>query len=660
MSTSSTLSGLNDRQGRAAALTEGPLLIIAGAGAGKTKTLVSRIGYIIEQGTAPEHILAITFTNKAAREMRERVRETIRQTRNLNIPISGTETPFVSTFHALGVHILRANAKTLDLPKHFSILDRADSKAQMKTALERVGYDPKQYDPRKILGIISGAKGEGMDHDQFAANHRPSPMAEATVEAWPYYTKQLQEEGALDFDDLLLKTMQLLESNKEVREYYQRLWAYVHIDEYQDTNHVQYRIARVLAEPQQNICVVGDVDQTIYTWRGATIKNILTFEQDYPNAERVVLEENYRSTQTIIEAANQIIAKNQFRQEKMLFTNNAAGEPITRAEHPSETSEAGYIARKARERIDAGVPASEIAVLYRTNVQSRTLEEAFLAEGVPYQVLGTKFFDRKEVKHIISYIKAALNEQNISDFKRIVNVPTRGIGNATMAKMLAGQEEELTPKQQAAASSFRRILERIRESAGSQKPSEVVKDAITASGLDEYYKKQGTDEDEERRANMYELATLATKYDVYEDPSEGLEALLEDAALASDQDSISEQDETERVKLMTVHAAKGLEFDYVFITGLEEGLFPQDKDDAADQEEERRLFYVALTRARKKAYLTHAGMRTIFGQRYMQMPSVFLADIGEHLIEEEGPQRGGGENDSIGMLDDDPIVRIDW
>jgi DNA helicase-2/ATP-dependent DNA helicase PcrA len=420
--------------------------------------------------------------------------------------------------------------------------------------------------------------------------------------------------------------------------------------------------------------VVGDIDQTIYTWRGAQIKNILTFERDYPDAQIVTLEENYRSTQTIIEAANQIIAKNENRKEKNLYTNNAAGDPITRAAHASETAEAGYIARKARDLIEnglpaassdsaqEGVPAAEIAVLYRTNVQSRTLEEAFLNEGVPYQVLGTKFFDRKEVKHLISYIKAALNERNVSDFKRIVNVPPRGIGNATMTRILEGREEQMSPKQQAAAASFRRILEQIRQSAGTQKPSEVVKDTITASGLDAHYKKQGTDEDEERRANMYELATLASKYDVYEDPAEGLEALLEDAALASDQDSLSEREQEERVKLMTVHAAKGLEFDYVFVTGLEEGLFPQDKDDVEDQEEERRLFYVALTRARKKAFLTAASMRTIFGQRMMQVPSQFMDDIDERLIEDEGasPGAGGPEAGSVGMLDDDPIVRIDW
>ncbi|MEX0924962.1 MAG: UvrD-helicase domain-containing protein [Candidatus Paceibacterota bacterium] len=649
---------LNKQQQQAVEHTDGPLLIIAGAGAGKTKTLVSRIAHIIAQGTAPENILAITFTNKAAAEMRERVGAQLAQDRQLNEPISHVGTPFLSTFHALGVHILRANAVRLNIPKHFSIYDRSDSKRAVRDALKAAGYDPKQFEPGKVLGIISRAKGEAQDIDEFLAQQQQvvSPIRRVAGEIWGKYATLLADEKALDFDDLLLKTLQLLERDTEVREFYQDLWRYIHIDEYQDTNHVQYRIAQILAKKHRNICVVGDVDQTIYSWRGAQIKNILTFEQDYPEAETVVLEENYRSTQIILQAANNVIEKNQFRREKRLFTQNTGGELITISGFRNEGEEAAYIAGEAKDMIASGVPAEEIAVLYRTNVQSRAMEEAMLNRDVPYQVLGTRFFERKEVKDVIGYIKTALNPASITDFKRVVNTPARGIGKATMMRMIEYKDSELGPKQLAAAEQFRAILENIRKMAQEAVPSELVSYVIRESGLDRALKAEGTEDAEERRANMYELANLARKYDEL-GPDEGIEMLLSDAALASDQDELKEN--KAGVKLMTVHAAKGLEFDRVFVVGLEQDLFPQSREETEEQEEERRLFYVALTRARAKLYLTYAGMRTIFGKTNFQMPSEFLEDIDDTLALRDEPEEvtGGG---SVGMLDDDPIVRIEW
>jgi len=649
---SSLLDSLNIQQQNAVTTTKGPLLIIAGAGAGKTKTLVSRIAYLIREGSDPHTILAITFTNKAAKEMRERVHQAIRDERGLNTPVTMDERPFVSTFHALGVHILRENASVLGIPKHFTIFDRSDSKRVVRDALKSYGYDPKQYEPGKILGIISRYKGEAMDHSAFRGKEHSSPMHDATAIAWEKYEQQLNAEKALDFDDLLLKTLQLLESNDEVRQHYQELWQYVHIDEYQDTNHVQYRIAQILAKPQQNICVVGDVDQCIYSWRGAQVKNILAFEKDYPDATTIVLEENYRSTEIIIRAANQVIEKNQFRKKKRLFTQHKGGELITIAGFVNEAKEAEYIADTAKTLIAQDVSPSEIAVLYRTNVQSRVLEEAMLTHDVPYQLLGTKFFDRKEVKDVLAYIKSALNPDSLADFKRIVNTPTRGIGNATMMRMIEKRDNELSAKQAITVDRFRSIMANIAKTAGEAHPSELVGFVIRESGLDDATKKEGTEDAEERRANMYELATLAQKYD-HLGPYDGVIALLEDAALATDQDQMSEPKEA--VKLMTVHASKGLEFDYVFVAGLEDDLFPQSKESEEDQEEERRLFYVALTRARQKLYLTYAFTRTIFGQKNVQDLSTFLEDIDDTVAERDEPEQHAG-----GLLDDDPIVRIDW
>ncbi len=455
------LIGLNEKQREAALTTRGPLLILAGAGAGKTKTITHRILNLIHDGVTPSNILAITFTNKAAKEMKERVEKAISEDKELNRPVSILERPFMSTFHSLGVHILKDNAAKLGLPKHFSIYDRGDSKRAVKEATTEAGYDPKQFEANRILGTISREKGNGFTASRYEEEKGGDYITDVTAKIWHGYERILKEEKALDFDDLLLKTMLLLESDKEVLERYQETWKYIHIDEYQDTNEVQYRIAKKLAEKYKNIAVVGDIDQTIYSWRGANIKNILNFEKDYPDAKVILLEENYRSTQTILTAANQIISKNVHRKDKNLFTRNIEGEKITFFQGYDEADEANFISGKARELIQSGVRANEIAVLYRANFQSRVIEESFLLKNIPYQLLGTRFFERKEVKDVLSYLRAALNPESNADIKRIINSPARGIGKVSLLKIFSGLEGTLPEATLERVMSFRKLLQKI-------------------------------------------------------------------------------------------------------------------------------------------------------------------------------------------------------
>jgi DNA helicase II / ATP-dependent DNA helicase PcrA len=629
------LLSLNERQKEAVIQKDGPVLILAGAGAGKTKTLTHRILNLIKNGVAPQEVLAITFTNKAAKEMRERVHALLSQDQTLNLPVSLQGLPFVSTFHSLGVHILKENAKLIGLPRHFAIYDKSDSKRAAKEAVIAAGLDPKQWEPGRILNMISREKGNFTTLEEFERTVGNEYMPTIVSRIWRGYEKILQQEKACDFDDLLLKTARLLKTNPDVKAHYQNKWKYFHIDEYQDTNKVQYSISKMLSEKSRNICVVGDIDQMIYSWRGADITNILNFEKDYPDAKVILLEENYRSTQTILMAANTIIKKNKQRREKNLFTKNAAGEKISLFGAYDEEDEAYYIAEKSQQMIEAGTLANEIAVLYRANFQSRVLEEAFLARGVPYQVLGVRFFERKEVKDILAYLRLAMTDGETGDMKRVINVPTRGIGKVGLLKILAGQAATLPPGTKIKYDEFRLLLEKIKEKAKTEKPSETLKFIIKESGLEASFKQSGTEEDAERIENMKELVTLATKYD-YLPAEEGVEMLLEEASLQSDQDALKSDERA--VKLMTVHASKGLEFNHVFVSGLEDGLFPHQKpndDGDIDTEEERRLFYVALTRARKKLHLTFAGMRTIFGSKQIGVPSEFIMDIDEDLLQAE-------------------------
>lgn len=629
------LRDLNDRQKEAVLHTEGPLLIVAGAGAGKTKTLTYRILRLIrERHAAPDEILAITFTNKAAGEMRERVANLLGTEPRLKFPVNEGSVPFVSTFHALSAWLLRHEHAAADLPKHFVILDEDDTNALVKNAIERAGLDPKQFEPRRMKNAISRQKGEGITLADFATGIGNDYFPRMVAAVWQHYDKLLTEHKGVDFDDLLLKALLVLEKNPDIAKRYQDRWKFVHIDEYQDTSGVQYRMSKLLAGPAKNITVVGDADQSIYSWRGADMRNLFQFEKDYPERKVILLEENYRSTKTILDAANAVIAQNKVRTEKNLFTNRAGGEPIGLYAAYDETDEAAFVAERASELVTRGTKPEDIAVLYRMNFLSRAMEEAFLKLGIPYQVLGVKFFERKEVKDLLAYIRLGLNPDSIADLKRIVNAPPRGIGKVTVAKIAAGKRNELPAAMRAKVDGLYRLIEELGTIIHTEKPSRAIELAIKKTGLAETLK-HGTDEDKERLANLFELVSVAQRYDGLPD---GMETLLADAALASDQDSLGEK--KNGVRLMTVHAAKGLEFRYVFVVGLEQGIFPSERimsetlrDD--EREEERRLFYVAITRAKEKLFLSYAGTRTVFGMRQVNIPSDFLIDIPDRLMEAE-------------------------
>lgn len=617
--------GLNDAQAQAVRTTDGPLLIVAGAGAGKTKTVVHRIGHLIQSGVAPHSILAVTFTNKAAKEMRERVGHLVQ---SISPFVTEGEMPFVSTFHSLGVFLLRKFGALGGTTPRFTILDDSDTMSLIKESIQSFGLDPKTTDPRNVRNVISRSANAFNTPDELESSANPSHRISGRI--WRKYTALKREQKALDFDDLLTQTVELLEKNALARDWCHTNWTHIHVDEYQDTNEVQYRIARALASHTKNICVVGDSDQSIYSWRGANIKNILEFERDYPEAKVVILEENYRSTKTVLGAANEIINKNTYRTPKKLFTNNSDGSLISMYTAYDETDEANFVVERCIEQIDSGVRPSDIAVLFRTNFQSRALEEAFLSYSIPYHVLGVRFFERKEVKDVLCYLRAALNPDSLIDLKRIINVPVRGIGKVTIAKVFA--KEELTGKAKISVDNFFKILEDIREYLTTHTVAETIKYVIERSGMEAAYKEDF--DGQERLENLQELVTLATRYDNLGTDA-GLEKLIEEATLMSDQDNI---ETANGVKLMTVHASKGLEFAVVFTVGLEQGLFPSMRDKGAtgaDAEEERRLMYVAITRARQKLYLTYASMRTIYGMREVRMPSEFVIDIPEELIERE-------------------------
>jgi DNA helicase-2/ATP-dependent DNA helicase PcrA len=615
---------LNEAQRKAALLKEGPLLIMAGAGAGKTKTLAYRILGLILGGVAPENILAITFTNKAAEEMKERV------ARLLHEEGSGySGSPFIGTFHALGVSVLRQYHQEAGLSRYFSILDRSDAEGAVKEALRRSGYEPKEFEPRKILAAISrrknglGELGDSGEGSNFFENIVSQVQSE--------YQKILAEKKALDFDDLIIRPLKLFENHPAILDNLQKRFQYIHVDEYQDTNTAQYEFVRLLAKSHKNICVVGDSDQSIYGWRGADFNNILNFEKEYPGAAIVLLEENYRSTGTIIAAAQSVIEKNLLRKEKKLFTKNKKGDLIIIYAAKDGEDEAIFVSQKIKEGLRKGVRANEMAVLYRANFQSRAFEEQFLRQNIDYQVIGTRFFERREVKDIISYLRAALYPDDHASLLRIANVPPRGLGKVALAHIASGQADLLPRKARESFESVLSALSHIKEMSQTISTSHVVRLAVQKSGLLEHLS-QGKDEDLERLENIKELIALSQKYDSFH-PEEGIERLLTEAALLSDQDNLNHT--SGGVKLLTAHSAKGLEFDCVFVVGLEAGLFPHKKPEESDAstEEERRLFYVAITRARKNLCLSFAKERVIYGGRDARSPSPFLSEIDPGLIE---------------------------
>lgn len=634
------LNGLNEPQRSAVLHINGPLLILAGAGSGKTRVITHRIVHLIHQGIAPHHILAVTFTNKAAKEMRERVEKLVHQFPPSDRAVIDS-LPTVTTFHALGVRILREYHEVLGLRRHFTIYDRSDSIRAIKQALEATNYNPKEFEPRKVLSKISKAKGDAKTPQSYKdeASSYPDKVA---AEVWIKYEQIMAGEHALDFDDLLIKTLRLIEQHPHVREALQHRFQYIHVDEYQDTNRVQFEIAKLITGEKHNLCVVGDIDQNIYSWRGADIKNVLQFEKFFPTTKTILLEENYRSTKNIIGASNDIIEKNKNRVAKEVFTSNGEGEKISLYAAMTGIDEAEYIARTAMKLVETGIAPSAIAVLYRTNFQSRSLEEAFLNYGVPYQLLGTKFFERKEVKDVLSYLRLALNPTSTADLARVINEPARGIGKVTMLKVMEGKKAELKGATLEKVERFDQMMADIADEARTKPMSETLKFIIKRTGIETELKKNGTEDDLSRLENLRELVTLGVRYDEL-NPEEAVEALLENAALQSDQDELKAKEEQDAVRLMTVHSAKGLEFPYVIICGLEEGLFPHERldDTGIDHEEERRLFYVALTRAEKKVYLTYAHMRTIYGTQKVNVPSSFINDISPEYVESTNPKGWG-------------------
>ncbi len=624
------LKGLNEAQKKAVLHKDGPLLILAGAGAGKTKAIAFRVAYLISQGIEPESVLAVTFTNKAAEEMKERINSLVRVTRN------ALRGPFVSTFHSLCAYILRQNSRKIGATKNFAIFDKEDSLSLIKDAIKEAGFDPKQFQPGKIQAVISRYKGDLVDSKEFSDFSGDEYFPRAVSKIWDIYENYLNKQNAFDFDDLILKTISLFKKHEDIKNFYRSHWQYILIDEYQDTNKAQYELSRMLAEKHKNICIIGDMDQAIYSWRGADFRNIINFENDYPEHTTIVFEENYRSTQNILEAAAKVIEKNRMRKPKRLLATKEKGADISLFEAMSEEEEAEFISHKIKELLkvepSGKVQPSNIAVLFRANFQSRILEEKFLKHGIPYQVLGTQFYERKEIKDILSYIKSALNPQDFLDIKRIINVPPRGIGKITILNYFANKR--LPAEMDKKLKDFLNLLNLIKDKIQTKKASDAIKFIMKESGYQKHLE-SGGDDDLERLENIKELASIASRYDE-EEPPQGIEKMLVDTSLMAEQDTLNKKQNA--VRLMTVHAAKGLEFANVFVVGLEEGLFPHSGfgDSGPDkQEEERRLFYVAMTRAKEKLFLSFSVSRMIFGSRQLNLPSKFLSDIPDHLLKME-------------------------
>ena len=626
------LESLNPTQLDAVEHTEGPLLILAGAGSGKTRVLTHRVAYLIDQGlAAPEEVLAITFTNKAAREMKDRVALLVGP---------DSRRMWVSTFHAFCARILRVHAEKLGYKREFTIYDGADQVRLVKRCIVELGKDPKRFNPRSFQAQISSAKNVLMAPDDFLRNTE-GYIAENVAEVYDLYQRRLYENNAMDFDDLIMQTVALLELFPEVRERYQTRFKYIHVDEYQDTNHAQYRLVNILAAGHRNLCVVGDDDQSVYSWRGADIRNILDFERDYPEAKVVKLEQNYRSTQTILDAANAVVANNASRKAKALWTAGDEGERIRVFAASDEYAEARFVVSEVEQLIEGGASPREISVFYRTNAQSRALEDVLVREGVPYQVVGgVRFYERAEIKDAMAYLSVISNPDDSVSLERIINVPKRGLGNTSVAKLqdyarrnglsLYGALSEadaagLTGAAKKACRRVRELFEGLRVAAKEVPPAELIGAVLDESGYREELEAEDTIEAESRLENLEELINAAREYERVE-PEPTLEGFLQEQALYSDQDSLTSEGGS--VTLMTLHNAKGLEFGHVFVVGMEEGTFPHARSlDEHNLEEERRLAYVGITRARETLTLTHAKLRSSWGEREYRMPSRFLSEI---------------------------------
>ena len=639
------LSSLNEQQREAITTTEGPLLVLAGAGSGKTRVITYRIAYLIaERGVAPSHILAVTFTNKAAGEMRERVERLLGHIRLQSAPL-------ISTFHSLCVRILRRDIQALDegYTRSFTIYDQDDSTRVVKACIKDLGYDEQRLGARSVQAAISHAKNSGSDAEAYAARvEYGDEKRGAIARVFRLYEERLHANNALDFDDLLIKTVRLLRKDENVRTYYNEKFRYILVDEYQDTNSLQFALIHFLTEKQQNICVVGDPDQSVYRWRGADISNILNFEEHYPDAKVIRLEQNYRSTQNILDTAGAVVRRNTERKDKNLWTANPAGERIRYYQALDAESEARFVAAKIEEhrRLD---PTIRAVVLYRTNAQSRLFEEAMRRAGLPYNIVGGfSFYERAEVRDIVAYLKVALNPHDSIALMRIINSPARGLGKQTLDEIerrardygvshwetiaiMTEKGNGLAPRAVSALKNFQKIITRLVSIAQKEPASEVVKAAILNSGYADALRAENTEEAEGRLENLQELVNAAVDYDKEE--GGGLRDFIDAAALVSDTDQYKRD---APVTLMTMHSAKGLEFPLVFIVGLEDGLFPHTRS-ASDQqelEEERRLCYVAITRAERFLYVTHAMKRRVYGEEFSSEPSQFLNEMPLELMED--------------------------
>ena len=646
------LNGMNDRQAEAVQTTEGPLLIMAGAGSGKTRVLTHRIAYLIDEKMVnPWNILAITFTNKAAREMKERAYE-------LN---PATQDCLIATFHSMCVRILRRDADHIGYNRNFTIIDPGEQRTLMKRILKQLNLDPKKWNERTILGTISNAKNDLIDDVAYAAQ-AGDLYTNIVAKCYEAYQKELRQSESVDFDDLIMLTLRLFDQNPDVLTYYQQKFQYIHVDEYQDTNHAQYQLVKLLASRFKNICVVGDADQSIYGWRGADMQNILDFEKDYPQAKVVLLEENYRSTKTILQAANDVIKNNKNRRPKNLWTQNTDGEQIVYYRANDEQDEAVFVAKTIDELSRSqNFLHKDFAVLYRTNAQSRTIEEALLKSNIPYTMVGgTKFYSRKEIRDIIAYLNLIANLSDNISFERIINEPKRGIGPGTVEKIrdFANLQEMsmldasanimLSGIKGKAAQSiwdFANMILDLREQLDQLTITELVEAVLEKTGYVDILNAQATLESKARVENIEEFFSVTKNFDDNPESQEeetGLDKLsrfLNDLALIADTDSGSQ--ETSEVTLMTLHAAKGLEFPVVFIIGMEENVFPLSRasEDPDELEEERRLAYVGITRAEKILYLTNANSRLLFGRTSYNRPTRFINEISSDLLTYQGLAR---------------------
>ncbi len=653
--TNPILDGLNPTQKKAAEILSGPLLILAGAGSGKTKTLTHRIANLIANGVNPREILAVTFTNKAAKEMTERIAKLLKSLGD-KIPRNFGEAPMMGTFHSICVRILREDIESLEmkLNRNFVIFDTDDQARLIKEILIDLNFDPKEFNPKAVSGILSRLKNKLQTPENFETKFSRNPVLEIIDEVFPEYQKRLEIHNALDFDDLIQKTVQVLEKSREIREKYQTRWQHILVDEYQDVNFAQYRLIRLLLNKNENLCVIGDDHQSIYAFRGADFSNILNFSRDFPKAQVIKLEQNYRSTKNILANANSLISYNETGMPKKLWTDNEAGELVEITETESDKEEGNLIARKIREKMQPPqsplsggrqMRYSDFAVLYRMNAQSRSLEEAFMRRQIPYQIIGgTKFFSRKEIKDVLAYLRLVLNSKDDLSFLRVINFPSRKIGKSTIEvlKNFAGNYEmsllevlehvldieQLPFKKREVLKNFYDLIQKSREISTEKTVSEVLEKILQETKIIEHLD-DGTAEGESRAQNVREIFSVTSRYDHAEN---SLEAFLEGVSLIADVDNMENKD---AVTMMTIHSAKGLEFPHVFLPGWEEGIFPSSRalSKKEDLEEERRLGYVAITRAQEKCDILYTKKRLMFGNFQYPLPSPFLDELNEKCCE---------------------------